>query len=357
MEEIAGIIDNTERSHKDMKWVDEEKKKVRKQKNAAKKEYKRLMRDETTEQEQLDDQNKRWKKLIRLHSILKKKEASINERMTRRENTRSFCKNPFEFVKENITDKTAAKNVTPESSLEEANTFFKNRYSDTKRSRLIPFPYFLPDPKVPSFFLDLSEPKDDEIYDYIKSRRNKSAPGPDGIPFKAFKMCSSVRMMLCDIIRKIFIQHSIPTDDRVAVKVLVPKSGSQSLEDFRDLTLFNTTLKTVMGVWARRVRRFMLVNKYFDTTLQKGFLPKISGCLEFNHTIVDIIKTNLQANKDAFIIWMDLKNAFGSIQHNLMSAALSFYGVPDNAVHLLMSLYRDCSVKVVTKNGQQIHLE
>lgn len=70
-----------------------------------------------------------------------------------------------------------------------------------------------------------------------------------------------------------------------------------------------------MGVWAKRVRKFMLVNGYFKTDIQKGFHPKISGRIEHNQSIVDILKENLASGKDVFVIWMDLQNAFGSVKH------------------------------------------
>ncbi|MCP4489606.1 MAG: hypothetical protein GY820_20160, partial [Gammaproteobacteria bacterium] len=183
-----------------------------------------------------------------------------------------------------------------------------------------------------------------------KSRRNKSAPGPDGIPYRIFKMCSSIRSVLFSFVRMAFRLQLVPQEDRVALKVLIPKGGSRDLGDFRDLTLFNTTLKTVMGVWSRRVRKYMLQNRYFNTSLQKGFLPKISGCVEHNHTVIDLMRNNIKAGNDAYIIWLDLQNAFGSVKHNLMFAALKFYGIPDYLINIIMSLYKDCSVKVKTKD-------
>ena len=61
-----------------------------------------------------------------------------------------------------------------------------------------------------------------------------------------------------------------------------------------------------------------------------------------------MMKSKINAGDDAFIVWMDLYNAFGSIKHNLMFAALKFYGIPDEMIELIASLYKECYVKVKT---------
>ena len=58
----------------------------------------------------------------------------------------------------------------------------------------------------------------------------------------------------------------------------------------------------------------------------------------------------IKSGEDAFVVWMDLQNAFGSIRHNLVYAAFKFYGIPDEMINLLKSLYNDCSVKVQTND-------
>ena len=351
MVEVSGLHKHVEKTvlHKD--HIDKQNKIVRKEKNAARKVYKALLRDgrNPTDQEVLDH-NTHWKKLIRLHSKLKRQENAVNDHNERMKNNKDFCRNPFEFIKSKITKKNIVKNVTPNCSLKDANKFFSERYTDTERNTLISFPNFLSDPKPPHRPLEREPPTDDEISQYVMSRRNKSAPGPDGIPYIVFKKCKAIRYILCILVRKVFFQYNVPKSDCIAMKILTPKGSSRKLEEFRDLTLFNTTLKTVMGVWSKRVRSFMMRNQYFNTDIQKGFMPKISGCLEHNQTLIDIIRKKISSKKDAYIIWMDLQNAFGSVKHNLMQAALKFYNIPDDMIQLLMSLYRDCSVKVVTND-------
>ena len=34
----------------------------------------------------------------------------------------------------------------------------------------------------------------------------------------------------------------------------------------------------------------------WNTDVQKGFLPKISGCIEHNHTVVDLLKQKINSS-------------------------------------------------------------
>ena len=353
VEEAVGCVEqaNTNKLKKRHSYIDEQKKKIRKEKNDARREFKKMMREETgVSQDIIEQKAVQWKKLIRLHNKLRKQEMSANERLQRKENTRQFCKNPYQFIKDNLTKKQSQSIISaPNCSADDATSFFGERYSDSGRKDMLSFPEFLDIPSLPKSGFRGKAPSDEDIYEYLKSRRNKSAPGPDGIPFIIYKRCKNIRKALSVIIRRVFAESTIPQIECVAVKVLLHKGGNAELSNFRDITLFNTSLKVMTGVWARRVRSFMMKNSYFNTNIQKGFLPKISGCVEHNQTVIDIVKEKMAADKDAYILWLDLENAFGNVKHNLMFAALKWYNVPDKAIDFIKTLYNNCSVKVVSE--------
>ena len=47
------------------------------------------------------------------------------------------------------------------------------------------------------------------------------------------------------------------------------------------------------------------------------------------------------------ITLLDLKNAFGEINHNLLVEALKIHHVPDNIITLITSLYTDYTVSII----------
>ena len=226
------------------------------------------------------------------------------------------------------------------------------RYSDKKRVALIKHPFFVKEPNAPKFKGDTSLPHDDEIESYVTSRRNKSVPGPDGISFVVFKSCKSIRSFMCSLVRDITAMDCIPNTERLAIKILIPKSNSNKRDEYRDITLFNTLRNIVMGVWSKRVRDFMIKNKCCDTTIQKGFLTKISGCLDHNQTLLDLARESISAKEDVHLLWLDLQNAFGSVKHNLIRAALECYNIPPSLVNLVNNMYECCYFIVQTNDWE-----
>ena len=50
------------------------------------------------------------------------------------------------------------------------------------------------------------------------------------------------------------------------------------------------------------------------------------------------------------ITLLDLKNAFGAVNHNLLVETLKIHHVPDNIVTLITSLCTDYTISIITDN-------
>ena len=48
------------------------------------------------------------------------------------------------------------------------------------------------------------------------------------------------------------------------------------------------------------------------------------------------------------IMLLDLKNAFGEVNHNLLVQTLKVHLVPDNIINLITSLYTDYTISIIT---------
>lgn len=66
---------------------------------------------------------------------------------------------------------------------------------------------------------------------------------------------------------------------------LKKRTLKQGIKQFRTISLLNTEDKISLGILAKRLTPFMLVSGYMDTSVQKGGVPGVSGCLE--HTSVN----------------------------------------------------------------------
>ena len=324
--------------------ISEEKKILRSKKKASRKEFKQLRR-EGADDVKMRSKHLEWRNLTRLHNKVRLQELELQNKLTEVKNNTEFAKDPFKFIKSEVT-KGESKRLIPSCSLVEAELFFTDRYSDSHRCDKLDFPQFIDLPQKPSHPLSDSVPPKEDFEKYIRSRRNKSSPGPDGIPFVVYKKCPQIRSRLIQILRCIWKQGNIPSQDCIASKFLVAKSTSLDVKDFRDITLFNASLKALTGVWARKIIDFMTKNLYIDTTIQKGFIPRTAGCIEHNQTLTDILKESKCSKTPFQLAFLDLENAFGSAKHNLILATLKWYNIPHHLIQLIQSLYNECYVSV-----------
>ena len=133
---------------------DQQMKVLRKKKRAASKKFKELRRegaDENVMKEKLSE----WRKLTRLHNKVRLQEMELHNKLTEIKNNTEFSKDPFKFIKKEVTKGVTDKSQ-PSCSKEEAIEFFKDRYSDPSRAEIIDFPEFCEAPNKPAYPLSIT---------------------------------------------------------------------------------------------------------------------------------------------------------------------------------------------------------
>ncbi|CAG9565456.1 unnamed protein product [Danaus chrysippus] len=258
-----------------------------------------------------------------------------------------FDKNPFEYSKTIFKKERGQLLLTNDQIYDH----FKSTYEVPKSVRLYTDPNEQK-PEIPHIDFHGIPPTLDEISSHIKRKSSKSAPGPDGIPYIVFKKCPSVRKHLINIYGKIWSRKQIPECFGKAMFVLIPKKDRVTdPKDTRPIALTNTISKIFFSVLQTRMTRFMLSNKYFRPNHQKGFLPGISGCLEHNTLLSESLKDARKSERQITVCWIDLENAFGSIQHELMLFALRWYNFPPLVRDMIASYYSKLRFSIITKEG------
>lgn len=74
--------------------------------------------------------------------------------------------------------------------------------------------------------------------------------------------------------------------------------------------------KIFFSIFAR-MTEFLLKNKYIEYSeysAQKGSIPRMPGCLEHTKMVTQLIRKLHEGNGDLAVLWLDLVNAYGSIQ-------------------------------------------
>lgn len=136
--------------------------------------------------------------------------------------------------------------------------------------------------------------------------------------------------------------QAIPTAWRRASGVLIPKERNSSMiSQFRHISLLNVEGKIVFSIVARRLAGYLETNGYIDTTMQKAGISGFSGCLEHASMIWFQIQAAKKEGRDLHVVFLDLANAFGSVPHNLLWTAFTYFNVPGSVTNLVKAYFQD----------------
>ena len=82
-------------------------------------------------------------------------------------------------------------------------------------------------------------------------------------------------------LRGLWVKNQISESWKEAEGVLIQKEdGAKDISKYRTISLLNVEGKLYFAFKAKRLLDFTLANRYIDTSIQKGGIPGVSGCLE-----------------------------------------------------------------------------
>ncbi len=107
--------------------------------------------------------------------------------------------------------------------------------------------------------------------------------------------------------------------------------------------------KLFMSIMANRLVNYSIDNNFMSSS-QKSARPN-EGCYEHTYILQSLVLDAKHHQKNLFLAWLDLRNAFGSIPHDVITITLSHLGVPDSVVNLVKNVYTNASTEVRTPTG------
>ena len=212
---------------------------------------------------------------------------------------------------------------------------------------------------IPEDLLEFDEPQVDfdsslpswhEFNSKLRKARNKSAPGPNGVPYLVYKRCPKVARLLFGYLKGMWKKGAVSKAWRKAEGIFIPKEdGAEEVEKFRTISLLNVEGKLFFAMKADRLTQFIMANEYIDESIQKGGIPGVSGCLEHTALLSQLIREAKAGKKDLVVTWLDIANAYGSIPHSLIVTALRKAHIPDDECKLVESYYSNIQIRFTTK--------
>ena len=213
-------------------------------------------------------------------------------------------------------------------------------------------PHWIPKLNPPTSPYQDTPPTYKEIATAIKkSRSGASASLLDQLSLIILKRCPFLRTVLHAIIVKCWEKREIPNCWKASVTVLIYKKGdTNDPSNFRPISLQPSWYKILATIMKNKLFQYLNENNYLDKKLQKGFWPKSDGITEHTEQLSHIIRDAKTNNKGPIITLLDLRNAFGEVNHQLIRASLKFHHVPDLFIDLFNNIYQNSSTAITYDN-------
>ena len=180
----------------------------------------------------------------------------------------------------------------------------------------------------------------------IKRMKSASAPSPfDMIGYVVFKKCPALIPALIDLFNLCWAHSYVPHQWKTAAIKLIAKGpaaeDAANPANFRPIALTPCIGKIFTTLLRNRWLKFMLLNQYFDPSLQKAFLPTTPSCTEHQLKLSSILNEAQAKHKALAVCWLDLANAYGSVHHSLIEFSLRHYNAPPQFLSMMQALYSD----------------
>jgi len=129
-----------------------------------------------------------------------------------------------------------------------------------------------------------------------------------------------------------------------------PESDTKDPGNFRMIALTSAIGKLYHLLLADRFDIYIKNNGLLDIELQKAFLKGLNGTLDHTFVVSELICHARLNYRSIHLTWFDLKDAFGSVPHSLISSTLHRNKFPQEIINYIDTLYSNLKGKVVTPN-------
>ena len=183
-----------------------------------------------------------------------------------------------------------------------------------------------------------------EIYDScIKRLTRGKIHGPDNIPNDILKVLPPPwHNLIFLFFRQCYKQKTIPHHWKHSKTILLHKKDDPiHLANYRPLALANTIYKLYTSTLTTLLTNYGEHNKLLHFS-QEGFCPQRNTSRQIQ-TIIAVLEDAKLTTQDIYLTYIDLRNAFGSIDHARLLALMEDLGYLLDAIVIVGNIYENSS--------------
>ncbi len=185
---------------------------------------------------------------------------------------------------------------------------------------------------------------ENEVEAQLKRLPWQSSPGPDSVDYRLWKATPASSALLTEIYNTCLANNRTPASWKKSNTILIhPRVGMSHRRGTpcsqQSTRYSRPSWPDVWPSWATLEGRI--------SPSQKGFLP-MEGCVEHSIVMESLLCDAKRRRKDVRILWLDLKNAFGSVSHDLLWFMLMKLEVSEPFIAICQEIYADSSQRIRT---------
>ena len=190
-----------------------------------------------------------------------------------------------------------------------------------------------------------------EVSDQIRRMPNTSSPGPDRITYNVWKRLDPKGVLLTNIFEFCRIHRRVPASWKSSSTILIYKKGDpEYIRNWRPICLQNTIYKLYTATIAKRIAQWANATGAISH-LQRGFMP-FDGIMQHSFVLRSIMEDSRRKRKNLNLVWIDLRDAFGSIPYDTLWIMMERNGLTGRTLDIIQDIYTNSQTRISVDQGQ-----
>ena len=192
----------------------------------------------------------------------------------------------------------------------------------------------------------------EKIEGVITTRGNLSSAGEDGIPPAFFKLApkgfaEATRLVIVQMLRF----RRCPNLWKCSKTIFLHKGQDpHNTANWRPISITPAWYRIITAHFARVLTTTNEVHP-FITPAQKGFRQGVDGCCEHAMKLNELIADAARRRRGIYLATIDLRDAFGSVPHELFCSVMRQIGIPESLVGTVEDIYKGASATLTVRNA------